>query len=74
MGLKIKKEFETHQIGFNKSALPLGARKDLHVLYELAKKTNNVRWLSMFEEVPDDKALDKIKEEKFNEKQNNKRD
>lgn len=69
MSLKLKQTYADTCIGFNNSSLPLGQRNDLHKLIQLAKEKKLKRWLDMFEEVPDEKQLDKIKEESFNNKQ-----
>lgn len=58
-GLKIKPEFLDTQIGFNGSGLPLGIRKDLHVIAKTAIESGDKSLLNLFEEVP---TLDQIKE------------
>lgn len=72
MSLKLKQAYADIRIGFNNSSLPLGLRTDLHLLYELAQIRKLKRWLDMFEDVPDQKELDQIKEDKFNSKQSEK--
>ncbi|SIS72012.1 MULTISPECIES: hypothetical protein [Chryseobacterium] len=65
MELKIKDEFLNTVVGFNNSSLPLGQRKDLHVLFDLANKSNNKRLLNYFEEIPSQKEFEKIKEDQI---------
>ncbi|MDN5578728.1 MAG: hypothetical protein L0G11_05195 [Chryseobacterium sp.] len=65
MGVKIKTEFLDTVIGFNNSALPLGKRKDLHILAQMAKTSNDPSLLNLFEELPAQKELNQIKEEKL---------
>lgn len=65
MELKIKDEFLNTVVGFNDSSLPLGQRKDLYVLFELAKKSNNKKLLNYFEEIPSQQEFDKIKEDQI---------
>lgn len=65
MGLKIKDEFLNTVVGFNNSSLPLGNRNDLHVLFEIAKKSNNKKLLSYFKEIPTSSVFDKIKEDQI---------
>jgi len=65
MALKIKPEFKDTVIGFNNSGLPLGQRKDLHILWETAKATNRQDYLDMFE----GEVSEKEKTDKFNAKQ-----
>lgn len=64
MPLKLKKEHENTVVGFNKSSLPLGKRKDLHKLYELSSQNPNI--LNYFDEIPTAEELDKIKGDFFN--------
>ena len=65
MGVKIKTEFLDTVIGFNNSALPLGKRKDLHILAQMAKTSHDPSLLNLFEELPAQKELNQIKEEKL---------
>lgn len=64
MEVKIKTEFLKKVIGFNNSALPLGERNDLDVLYELAVSSRNPNLLNLFEDRPDADKADKLKEER----------
>lgn len=68
MALKLKPQYRDVVIGFNNSSLPLGLRDDLYKLYEIAMIKNHKAHLEMFEEVPDQKELDQIKEDIFNRK------
>ncbi|WNI34692.1 hypothetical protein [Chryseobacterium sp. SG20098] len=65
MELEIKDEFLNTVVGFNNSSLPLGNRKDLHVLFEIATKSNNKRLQSYFKEIPTSSEFDKIKEDQI---------
>lgn len=48
MSYKIKAEFKHVVIGYNHSAVPLGQRNDLHLLYQLGAKDPSI--LNYFEE------------------------
>lgn len=47
--MTIKQEYKNLVIGFNHSALPLGERNDLHILYAIAKASHRQDYLDMFE-------------------------
>lgn len=57
MALKVKAEFKDVVIGFNQSAAPLGYRNDLHILHEMAKRSNRIDYLAMFEEISEDEIV-----------------
>jgi len=61
--LKIKKEYEATVVGFNNSGLPLGQRKDLHLLAEMAQYDTSLQ--KYFERVPEKTEIDAYKEELF---------
>lgn len=46
---KIKKDYLETIIGFNNSVTPLGERKDLNLLFEIANNSNNKMLLELFE-------------------------
>lgn len=69
MSIKIKKEFEEKIIGFNNSAVPLGKRKDLHKLLEIAKSSNRKEYLDLFETTIE---TDADKTQRFDDKSGNK--
>lgn len=49
---KIKSEYKKKVVGFNNSATPLGSRKDLIVLAEMALTSGNPNLINLFEELP----------------------
>jgi hypothetical protein len=69
MPLKVKQEFANTVIGFNNSCAPLGVRKDLQILYDVAKANGRKDYLNMFE---GEELTDPEKEKAFNEKQSTK--
>ena len=71
MSLKIKEAFKDKVIGFNRSSVPLGRRNDLHILYDIAKRSNRQAWLDMFEEVTE-AEVEEVKVQAFEEKQKQK--
>ncbi|MBL0233270.1 MAG: hypothetical protein IPQ08_06355 [Chitinophagaceae bacterium] len=70
--IKVKEQYKNIVIGFNHSALPLGLRNDLHLLYELAKEQGIMYLLEMFEEVPTAAEIETLKTEVFEKKQEEK--
>lgn len=65
MPIRVKKQYEHVQIGFNNSGVALGKRDDLHVLYDIAKTGKHAHLLKYFEEVPTPVELEEIKVERF---------
>lgn len=60
--LRIKDEFKNQVIGFNHSAVPLGQRNDIHLLYDLAVAKKLDYLLQLFEEVTEEKSQEVAKE------------
>jgi hypothetical protein len=52
MGFKIKEEHKTRVVAFNNSGLPLGKRKDLDVLAEIALRSEDPTLINLFEDLP----------------------
>lgn len=71
--IKVKEQYLNTVIGFNNSGAPLGLRNDLHILYEMAVKTEQQHLLDMFEEAPSDEVLESLKVESFLKKQEEKK-
>lgn len=69
--IKIKSEFLNRVIGFNNSALPLGKRDDIHILADLANKSQDVSLLKLFETVPDSESVAQEIENKILEETSN---
>ena len=67
--IKVKEQYKNTVIGFNNSGAPLGLRNDLHILYEIAVKTDQQNILEMFEALPNEKDLEDMKVENFFQKQ-----
>lgn len=67
MALKLKAEYAGVIIGFRNSSLPLGQRSeaDLMFLYQRALDRNFIDWLAMFEDAPDEKEVELLKEKSF---------
>jgi len=63
INLNIKEEFKSTIVGFNGSGLPLGDRKDLHLLAEMAQYDKNLA--RVFEELPTPDQIKAYKEELF---------
>ncbi|TWP31880.1 hypothetical protein ETU08_00025 [Apibacter muscae] len=61
MALKVKEEYKNKVIGFNGRSLPLGQRKDLDKLAELAVKSGDLSLLNLLEEIP---SIQEIEEKK----------
>lgn len=69
--LKVKTEFLGTVIGFNNSALPLGKRNDLHILADMAVKSQDPKLLNLFEELPTKSSVNEAKEAKILEETEN---
>lgn len=67
--IKVKEQYLNTVIGFNNSGAPLGLRNDLHILYEIAVKTEQQHLLDMFETTPSTDQLEEMKVESFLQKQ-----
>ena len=59
--IRIKSEFKDRVVGYNGRSLPLGIRKDLHILARIAKQSGDKSLLEMFEEVPTQKEINEQK-------------
>ena len=72
MPIKLKKEYENEVVGFNNSSLPLGQRKDLHVLLgDVIGPGDQIRdthIAGMFETLPTRDELDQLANEKLSKK------
>ena len=54
--VKLKAEYKDKVVGFNGRSLPLGVRKDLDILADIAKKSGDKSLLDLFEETASDAA------------------
>jgi hypothetical protein len=76
MAFEIKDEFLKERVGFNNSAEPLGNRSDLHLLAELALKTDgsvkDTHVMGFFKSVPTLEEIKAAKEKSFTQKQETK--
>lgn len=73
MPFDIKDEFKDTAVGFNNDAKPLGQRKDLHLLAEMAlNRDGSVKdkhIIGMFKEVPTLEEIKAAKEASFSQRQ-----
>lgn len=68
MKINIKKEYKSTVVGFNNSAKPLGERDDLHLLAEIAHKTQSKTLIKYFTKLPSLKSIQEYKGKLFLEK------
>jgi hypothetical protein len=66
--MKIKEEYKATIVGYNNSGIPLGERKDLQLLAEIAVKSGDESLLVLFEERPTQEMINRIKTSLFLEK------
>lgn len=61
--ISIKEKYKKRVVGFNGSATPLGERDDLHILAEIALRSEDPTIIDLFKKVPTQEQVDKIKAE-----------